>query len=247
MDFSNTTDDFFINLNVQTTMQLPNTRETILHFFELVQKEFPSMASFFRRETGEYVLEGNRESGNYQWVEIHANRFCAGFFNPPDSKDAKHMHSWLLERSLYYLGISGLDIEAIDVLFGFNLDYTGNRDMVVAEALLSESPLACFLSEPGVKPIEYEPNIVFSLDEECCTQARLSIETRCSSYQVRTGQYEEEPISVYFTVRGYPAQGKVLDTQEALSHQIKICEDFTSHHVIPQIIQPIAQAIATAQ
>jgi len=133
------------------------------------------------------------------------------------------------------------------VLFGFNLDYTGNRDMVVAEALLSESPLACFLSEPGIKAIEYEPNIVFSLDEECCTQARLSIETRCSSYQVRTGQYEEEPISVYLTVRGYPAQGKVLDLQEAFSQQFKICEDFASQHVVPQIVQPIAHAIATAR
>ena len=100
MDFSNITDDFFVNINVQTTMQLPNTRETVLHFFELVQKEFPAMSSFFRRETGEYVLEGDRESGNYQWVEIHTNRFCAGFFNPSDTEDAKHMHSWLLERSL---------------------------------------------------------------------------------------------------------------------------------------------------
>ncbi|MCK5113947.1 MAG: hypothetical protein KAR11_04215 [Phycisphaerae bacterium] len=247
MDFSNSSDDFFVNINVQTTMRLPSTRETILHFFELVQKEFPTMSSFFRRETGEYVLEGNRESGNYQWVEIHNNRFCAGFFNPPDSNDAKHMHSWLLERSPYYLGMSGLDVEAIDVLHGFNLDYTGNRDMVVADAILSESPLSCFLSEPGIKPIEYEPNIVFSLDEECCTQARVAIETRCNSYQVRTGQYEEEPISVYFTIRGYPQQGKVMNLQETFVRQFELCEDFCSHQVVPQIVQPIAQVIATAQ
>jgi len=70
IDLLSAADDFFMNLNLQTTLALPTSRESILHFCEAVQKEFKSMASFYQRETGEYVLEGNRESGKYRWLEI---------------------------------------------------------------------------------------------------------------------------------------------------------------------------------
>ncbi|MCD4825380.1 MAG: hypothetical protein K8S55_12355 [Phycisphaerae bacterium] len=247
MDFNNATDDFFVNLNVQTTMKLPGNRETVLHFFEAVQKEFPSMTSFQQRDSGEYVLEGDRESGNYQWVEMYSHRLCAGFFNPPSIEEAYRLHSWLLERSIYYLGISGLDIDAMDILFGFNLDYVGNRDELVADALLEESPLSRFLTEPGAKPIEFEPSLVFSLDEGCYLQGRISVETRSSSYQVRTGQFEEEPISVYLTVRQYPVPGKVMDMQKSFEQQCEQCEDLAARILLPQVIQPIAEAIAAGQ
>lgn len=245
MDFSSIADDFFVNLNVQTTMKLPDSRETVLHFFEAAQKEFGSMGSFYQRETGEFVLEGDREAGNYRWSEIHPHRLCAGYFNPPSLDEAYHLHHWLLERSQYYLGISGIDIEALDLLFGFNLDYKGNRDEIVADALLGDSPLAGLYEDPAVKPLEFEPNMVVSLDEECYLQGRISIETRSTSYQVRTGEYDEEPISVYFTVRRYPAPSKSIDMLESFKVQCDACEDITSRFVVPRILQPIAEAIAT--
>jgi len=65
-DFANVADDFFVNLSVQTTLPLPRNRETVLHFFEAVQKQFAGMTSFYQRDGGEYVLEGDRESGCYQ-------------------------------------------------------------------------------------------------------------------------------------------------------------------------------------
>ncbi len=245
MDFSNVADDFFVNLNVQTTMRLPDSRETVLHFFEAAQKEFGSLGSFFQRETGEFVLEGDRDSGNYRWCELHPHRFCAGFFNPPSLEAVYHMHHWLLERSQYYLGISGLDIEALDLLFGFNLDYQGNRDGLVAEALLGDSPLTGLFEDPSIKPIEFEPNMVVSLDENCYLQGRISIETRSTSYQVRTGQYDEEPISVYFTVRSYPSPTQAIDVMKSFQIQCEACEDITGRIVVPRILQPIAEAIAT--
>ena len=48
-----------------------------------------------------------------------------------------------------------------------------------------------------------EPSIQFALDEECRTQCRLSIETRTSAYHVRTKEFPEEQLSVYFTARRY--------------------------------------------
>lgn len=247
MDYQNIADDFFVNLNLQTTMRLPDSRETVLHFFEALQREFDSMTGFYQRETGEFVLEGDREAGSYCWAELHPNRLCAGFFNPPSLADACRLHDWLLERSVYYLGIGGLDIDALDVLFGFNLDYMGNRNAIVADALLGDSPLAQVMDEPMTKPVEFEPNAVFALDEECYLQGRLSLETRCSAFQIRTAQYSDEPISVYFTVRRYPQPGRVLEARESFRGQCELCEDLAGRLVIPQIVQPISDAIAAAQ
>lgn len=244
MDFSSITDDFFVNLNLQTTLELPSGRETILHFCEAVGKQFPLMTSFYRRESGEYVLEGDHDSGTYPWLELQSHRLSAGYFNPPNLEEAYTLHRWLLDRSIYFLGVGGLDIECLDVLFGFNLDFRGNRDEIVSEALLSGSPLAALISEESFRPLECEPSLVVALDEGCYFQARLNVETRSSSFQVRTGQYESEPISVYFTVRRYPEPGRPMKGEESFAEQAEMCEDIVSRIVLPQIIQPIAAVIA---
>jgi len=246
-DFGNIADDFFVNLNLQTTLPLPRSRETVLSYFEAVQKQFPGMASFYQRDGGEYVLEGDRESGTYRWMELQTHQLSAGYFNPGRLGDAYHLHQWLLERCVYFLGISGLDVEALDVMFGFNLDYRGNRDAIVADALLAGSPLALLASEVGVRAVEFEPSLVVALDEGCYLQARLSLETRSSSYQVRTGQYEDEPISVYFTMRRYPATGTLIKLAESFATQADACEELASRVVVPSVIQPIAAAIASSQ
>jgi hypothetical protein len=246
-DFSNVADEFYVNLNLQTTLALPSGRETVLHFFEAVQKEFTEMTGFFQRETGEFVLEGNRDSGRYRWIELQTHRLSAGFFHPPSLAEAYRLHTWLLDRSVYFLGVSGMDVECLDVTFGFDMDFKGNRDAIVAQALLGGSPLAALSNEANTKTIECEPSLVIGLDDECYLQARLSVETRSSSYQVRTGQYEDDPISVYFTVRGYPQPGVLLSLKDSFVRQCHFCEDLAERIVVPQIIQPITSAIAAAE
>lgn len=245
--FSSLVDDYFVNLNLQTTLTLPNSRETVLHFCEAVQRDFPDMTSFYQRETGDFVLEGDRERGSYQWLELGAHRMTAGYFNPPDVDKAYDLHRWLLDRSVYFLGASPLDVEALDVLVGFNMDYRGNRDGIVADALLSGSPLGALVSDETVKPVECQPNLIIALDEECYLQARLNIETRSSEYQVRTGRYEVDPISVYFTVRRYPQPGKLIDLADAFIEQYETCEDLVARIVVPQVLMPIASEIASGR
>jgi hypothetical protein len=244
MDFSDIADDFMVNMNLQTTLTLPSSRETVLHFCEAVQKEFPSMTQFYQRDTGEFVLEGDRDQGAYQWLELQPHRLMAGYFNPPSLEEARRMHQWLLDRSVYFLGVSPLDVERLDCLFGFNLDFEGNRDAVVAQALLAGSPLAALLSEGTGRPIEFEPALSVALDADCCLQARLSLETRCGPYQVRTGQYEDEPISVYFAVSQSPRPGRLLNIKDGFASQFEWCEDLAERFVAPQVINPIAAAIA---
>jgi len=245
-DFSNVADDFFLNANLQTTLALPSGRETILQFCEAVRKQFPRMTSFYRRDSGEYVLEGDHEEGSYQWMELHSQSLSAGYFNPPDLAEAYDLHAWLLERSVYYLGVSGLDVECLDVLYGFNLDFCGNRDAVTAKAMLEGSPLAALIGQEAAKPVEFEPSLVVALDEDCHLQARLSLETRSSSYQIRTGTYDDEPISIYFTIRQYPHPGTAFDIAQSFHRQCQTGEDMVCRVVIPNVVQPIAAAIATA-
>jgi hypothetical protein len=246
MDFGGVADDVYCNLNLQTTLALPGSRETILHFCEAVQREYPDMASFYQREGGEFVLEGDREGGSYRWMELQPNRLCAGYFNPPDADAARGLHAWLLDRSTYFLGVSPLDIDALDVMVGFNLDFRGNRDAIISQALLAGSPMGSLLADPAFRCVECEPAVTFALDEGCYLQGRLSVETRSSSFMVRTGQYDDEPISVYFTVRRYPMPGRLIDLGEGLWEQFELCEDLTRRVIVPQVIQPISAAIAGA-
>jgi len=245
--FNNFCDDLFVNMDLNTALSMSQGRETILQFCESVQKQFPDMSDFYQRETGQYVLEGDRHGGSYRWLEIASRRMSSGAFNPSEPEDAYRQHGWLLERSRYFLGISHLDVESLDLIYGFNLDYTGNRDAIVCDALLEGSRLGALVADANAQALNFEPALVIALDEDCSIQYRLAIETRCSSYQVRTGNYEEEPISVYFTVRGYPRPGERFDPVASLPRQAEIGESVIARAVIPNIVRPIALAISAAQ
>jgi hypothetical protein len=178
---------------------------------------------------------------------VGSRRFSSGAFNPGDTEEAYRQHEWLLDRSRYFIGVSHLDVESLDLIYGFNLEYVGNRDAIVCEALLEGCRLASMLAQPEAAPLNFEPSLVIALDPECGLQARLSIETRSSTYQVRTGQYEGEPISVYCTIRAYPQPGERFDMVKSLARQGQAGEDLVARVVIPNIVRPIASAIAAAQ
>ena len=57
ISYASLSDDHFININLNTEMPLPNSRETVLDFFGRVQKQYPTMRNFYTRETGDFVLE----------------------------------------------------------------------------------------------------------------------------------------------------------------------------------------------
>jgi hypothetical protein len=169
-------------------MELPSSRETVLHFFDGLQKAFPQMTDFDCRESGEYVLEEDREQGSYRWVTLESRRLCTGYVNPPEVEAADTHHERVLEMAPYHLDFSPLDCEALDVLFAFDFVFTGNHDEVVAEALGLHTTFENLLQLPGSRVINYEPSVMLALDESCRLQCRLNIETRTNAYQVRTHQ-----------------------------------------------------------
>ena len=240
-------DDFGVYTYLNTKMELPQRRETVLHFFDSIQKTFPKMTDFERRESGEYVLEEDREQGSYRWVSMESRRLSAGFVNPPALEDADAQHERVLELAPDHLDFSPLDIEALDTLFVFDFTYSGNHDEVVAEALAVQSPLEQLVQLPGSKVLNFEPALMLSLDEQCRLQARLSIETRTNAFQVRTGQFPEAPISVYFTVRQYWGRQPFKTLGESYQNQRRICQELVDSHVVPGVIRPLAQTIAAKQ
>jgi hypothetical protein len=228
-------------------MDLPTGRETILHFFDRVRKTYPTMTDFDHRETGEYVLEEDREQGSYRWVTLENRRLCIGFVNPPEVEAADQINEMVLESAPYYLSCGPLDCEATDVLFAFDFLYTGNHDEVVAEALGMNTTLENMLQMPGARVLNYEPSLMLALEDTCRLQCRLSIETRTNAYQIRTGQFPDAPISVYFTVRQYWGRQPYKTLLESYQNQRKVCQDLVDNQIIPAIVRPLAQTIAAKQ
>ena len=89
-------DDFYVNMILSTEMELSGSRETILHYFEQMQKKFPDMRNFYARDKGDFVLEGDKELGNYRWCSVEPRRICSGYVNPDtfDSALDQHRHAW---------------------------------------------------------------------------------------------------------------------------------------------------------
>ena len=110
--YSSVSDDFYINLNLNTEMDLPQNRETVLHFFEQVQKIYPTMRNFYSRDRGEFVLEEDKEPGHYRWTSVEARRVCSGQVNPESVSSALQQHRYVLESVPYSLSISPLDCES---------------------------------------------------------------------------------------------------------------------------------------
>ncbi len=173
--YSSQCDDFGVYVYLNSKMELPSGRETVLHFFDSMQKTFPQMTDFDCRESGEYVLEENREQGSYRWVTLESRRICTGYVNPPNLEAADAQHERVLELVPYHLDFSSIDCEAMDVLFAFDFTFTGNHDEVVVEALGLNSSLENLVQMPGNRVINYEPSLMVSLDEDCRLQCRLSI------------------------------------------------------------------------
>lgn len=244
-DYGSFADDYYVNMNLNTEMALPAARETVLGFFERVQKSYPSMRNFYTRENGDFVLEEDKESGCYRWVTIESRRVGSGYVNPPSPDQAIEQHLLVLDLIPFMLSVSPLDCEALDLMYGFDFMYRGNHDLLVAEALGLSPAMESILSIPGARPINYEPNLTMALDEACRRQARVMVETRTNAYHVRRAEYPEENLSVYSTVRQYGSlsgDSAFKETLVAMSDQM---EWLLNGHVVQQVLKPLQQAIST--
>ena len=243
--FSAFCDDFYVNMRLGSQLGLPTGRETLLHYFERISREYPGMTRFRKTDAGEFNLEEDRSGHSYRWTGVEPKRLAAGYVNPETVEDATKLHTMLLQMAPHHLGISPLEIDYLDVLFGFDLSFSGNHDEVVAESVFGESPLSCLSEEPGARAVDFQPTVTMALSEDCRLQARIDVVTRTNSYQVRTGDYGDDAISVYLIVRRYWGDRPKEPLEKVFAGLVAKAEELTAQYILPRVLKPISSAIAS--
>jgi hypothetical protein len=229
-------DDFYVNMRLGSQLNLPHQRETLLHLFERIQKEFPGMTRFRKTDAGDFNLEEDRTSHSYRWASVEAKRLASGHVNPASIEESLKLHMLLLQMAPYHLGISPIEVDYLDILFGFDLSFSGNHD---------DSPLACLTEELGAKPVDFQPTVTVALSDDCRLQARIDVVTRTNSYQVRTGDYSDDVISVYLILRRYWGDRPRETMEQMLPQLAERAEDLCTRYLLPRVLKPISSAISS--
>ena len=243
--YSSLCDSFCLGMYINTELDLPTQRDTILAFFERIQKQFPSMGCFYRRENNEYCLEEDRSVGQYRWITLEVDRIGSGVVNPSSFEDAYSQDRLVLKLVPYMLSVSHLDIDSLDVIFTMDFDYVGSHDEVIAEALLAHSAFNCLLDIPQARPIGFSPDVVVALSEDCRTQARCTIESKTSVYEPGKQRAScDEAISLSFTIRQYPSSTGKFDALKSFEYQCQLAQELMADKIIPHFVLPLTETIA---
>ncbi len=238
--------DFYVNQKLSLKMDLPKDRETVLHLFDRVRKAVPTM-SRLRRYEGELALESARGDVDYRWMALRRTSIRSGHVNPATMKDAYSLHRLMLELTPYNLTISPLDIDYVELLFGFDLECKANQDEVVYEALIANTPLADLLSIPQAKVMELQPMFGLSLNELGDLQANFEVKTRTKTRRGRPARsHRQEPISIFLTVRKYGSVERIEDLLSVFDLLASHAETLATERLVPNLLTPIARQITSS-
>jgi hypothetical protein len=238
-EFTSACDDFYVNLRLGTHLPLPHERHTLLSLFEQLQKAYPSMTKF-RRNEGECSMEEPRVDNRYRWVILDHHRLSAGHVNPPSVETAMTLHRFVLEQANYQLGVRPVEVEYVDILFGFDLEYRGDHAELIAEILVEPAPLACLLEAPQARPLAAAQSVTVALEEGTNLQARVDVVGRGGQFDA---DGPPEVISVYLAVRRLLGD-KPRKLEPALLDELEgHCQRLASRYVMPRVLWPLRSAI----
>lgn len=230
-------DEFHVDMHLNTEMDLPSNRDTLLHYFEQLQKQFPSMRNFYNRDRSDYVLEGDKDGGAYSWASVEPRRIGSGHVNPT-CLDTVFGHQRIVLQSVpHLLLVSPLDCESLTVTFCFEFNYAGNHHDLLAEAIGVSPGFEGLTNGLGAsRLVAFEPSFQIALSDDCRTQARVHIETRTTAYHVRTGEFPDRQLSVCLTVLSYGSlqseESYVTRFDELVAHGTEILDKQLLEHVL---------------
>jgi hypothetical protein len=243
--FASLCDDFFVDLYVNTELDLPTERDTVLTFFDRIHKQFPTMGRFLRRENNEYYLEEDHNSGHYRWVSLEGDRIGVGVCNPLDFDEVYIVDRLVLELMPYMLGVSPLDVDSLDLAFAMDFDCAGSHDEIIADALFGTSAFGSLFDVLHAKPIVFSPAMVIAISEDQRTQARISIESKTSVYEPGDKETEnDDAISLSLTIRQYPRADERFDALVSFEQQCQIAESMMIEKIVPYFVHPLTEVIA---
>jgi hypothetical protein len=239
--------DYYVNLKLQLKLELPRSRETVLDLFERVRKQFPSMSSF-RRYKDELALESPPTEFPHRWVALRASSLRAGVVNAPAPEQSYGLHARLLDLAPAFLSISALDVEYVELLFGFDLSATGNHDAIVLDALYAGSPLQALIDLPNARPVDCQPLIGLSIGNRGEAEVYFEVKTRQQEGHMPRVDPDggADPISIYCTLRRFGPFSDVKDLPAVLGQLAKAGEELIERRVVPGLIVPIREAIGSS-
>jgi hypothetical protein len=238
--------DFYVNQKLALKMDLPSDRETILHMFDRVRKTIPSMDRF-RRYDGELALESVRRDPEYAWMALRRTSIRTGHVNPASMAEAYRLHRLILEVAPYHLTISPLDVDYVELMYGFDLECRGDHDEVVFEALFADGPVANLMTGSHTRVVDVQPVFGLSLSKKGDLQAYFEVKTRHRNRRGFSGsRFRNEPISILLTVRKYGPIDQIDDLKgifDLLAHHV---ETLAAERAVPNLVAPIARQITSS-
>ena len=236
--------DFYVNQKLSLKLDLPRERQTVLDLFDRTRRQFPAMSQF-RRYRDEVALETESGAAQNRWVAIRTNNIRSGSVNPETLDEAYSLHRHVLDVAPFFLSISPLDVDFLELLFGFDLHAERNHDEIVYEALVASSPLAKLLDIPEATMADCQP--VFGLMVRDSGGAEVEVNFEVKTRSAGKGGKGEEPISVYLTLRRFGPVNEVRELPDVLGQLSKLGEEIVDSRVVPNLVVPIRDAIGTSR
>ncbi len=237
--------DFYINAKLNVRMELPTNREPVLDLFERTRRSFPAMNAF-RRYKDELALESAANATPHRWMAIRAASVRTGVVNPNTEEEMYSVHRMAAEVSPYYLSISPLDLEYIELLYGFDLAAKENHDEITAAALLGGSPLAALLENDEITINDCQPLLGMKVLNEQGLEAHFEIKTRSGSNSTASSTPgTSDPISVYLTLRCYDPVTDLKDLTGKLDELIERGQALVDEYAVPNLLIPLRDEIVS--
>lgn len=240
-------DEFYVSSRLFLKLDMQPARETILHFFDRIRKDFPLLRKLRTRDGGSIILEEDvDDERSRRWIRIDRNSLRFGQFSPPDIDEIRRFGQLILTQAPYHLTFSDIDFDHMELNYGFDLEYQGNHDLLVAETLLPDNAGARLLfGAEAAHVIDVQPYFGIALSESCDLQAYVEVKSRTTTYEVRSDSFEQQPISVFLTIRQYWGIETDVSLEASLSRMLDAADELAAETVVPNFVNPLAAAIAS--
>ena len=240
-------DSFYVSCRLFLKLEMKLERETVLHFFDRIRKEYPALRKLRRRDDGALLLEEEPIEGeSRRWLRLDAESLRFGQVRPEDLSDVRRFGELILTQAPYHLSFSDIDFDHLELIYGFDLDYRGNHDELVAETLLGDQAATGLLfGDRACHIIDAQPYFGVALSPGCDLQAYIEVKSRTTTYEVCNEAFENAPISVFLTARKYWGIEAPVPLGDALATLFEVGDDLSENVVVPNFVNALAAAIAS--